>query len=101
MTVETPREALSVEERVQNGICFLDERVPGWRERIDLDTLDVTDAQNCIVCQLFGAFGDGIVTELCISSDQAERLGFCPMGPSSTDAVGVDAAWKSALRGEA
>lgn len=54
---------------VEKGIKLLDEKVPGWRERIDPDSLDMSDCFQCILGQLFGSFSDG-----------SKKLGFVWLG---------------------
>jgi hypothetical protein len=39
--------------RVCRGARWLDENFPGWEERIDLDSLQLTSAYKCICGQLF------------------------------------------------
>lgn len=67
---------------VNNGIAYLNEREPGWIVRINLDTLDLSDAHNCILGQLYGVFahgtGDQTYTDLVtrcfiVSSDDIEE----------------------------
>jgi len=38
-------------ERIERGAAFLDEKVPGWREKIDLDKLDIRASSHCVVGQ--------------------------------------------------
>lgn len=40
-------------ERVDAGVAWLDDRSPGWANRIDLTRLDITSSTNCVVAQLF------------------------------------------------
>jgi len=40
------------EQRVARGVALLDERVPDWRERIDIGRLDMLDGNACIVGQI-------------------------------------------------
>jgi hypothetical protein len=40
-------------ERIARGAAFLDEKQPGWRERIDLGELDLNSSECCILGQLF------------------------------------------------
>lgn len=40
---------------VARGIAWLDEEVPGWRDRINLGTLNVGELRNCVLGQVFGA----------------------------------------------
>lgn len=49
-----------MEENVLRGIELLDRQVPGWRDRIDWDRLDMMyGANRCILAQLFGSYGLG------------------------------------------
>ncbi len=43
----------SVPELVQRGAEFLDERIPGWVDRIDTGSLDISSSVNCILGQLY------------------------------------------------
>lgn len=45
---------------VERGIALLDERVPGWRDRINLDDLDMGSITKCVLGQLFGQYVDGL-----------------------------------------
>lgn len=61
-------------ERVQAGATWLDDKVPGWHNMIDIRTLDVEDADNCILGQLdFWYYVDGMAT---ISWKSAVSRGF-------------------------
>jgi hypothetical protein len=42
--------------RVARGVKWLDEAVPDWRSKIDLQELDLTSECNCVLGQLFGDF---------------------------------------------
>jgi hypothetical protein len=42
----------TIAERVAAGAAFLDEREPGWWERINLDELDLHSACRCVLGQL-------------------------------------------------
>lgn len=43
---------LTNEERVAQGAAWLDERVPGWEQKVDTDTLVM--ASNCVADEVFG-----------------------------------------------
>ncbi len=43
-------------DAVARGVALLDEKVPGWRERIDIETLDIESPQRCIVGQPCGGY---------------------------------------------
>lgn len=42
-----------------DGAKWLDERLPGWAESIDVENLAMLNSQRCILGQLFGANGYG------------------------------------------
>lgn len=98
--VEPGTEEVTVEERVANGMAFLDERVPGWRERIDFFCLDLGTTCRCVVGQIYGHYDDGS-DMLGISLGQGERLGFVGKGSEEGERAkeypALTAAWKSAL----
>lgn len=48
----------SIEARVARGVALLDERLPSWDERIDLDRLDLHSSCNCILGQEFANHED-------------------------------------------
>lgn len=41
-------------DRVEKGAAYLDDRYPGWVERIDLDKLDMLNATCCVLAQASG-----------------------------------------------
>lgn len=43
----------TVAERVSAGIALLDENVEGWRDKIDLATLDIRHTRKCVLGQVF------------------------------------------------
>ena len=43
----------TIATRVQNGVEFLDERLPMWRKAIDKELLDMGNGNTCILGQLF------------------------------------------------
>jgi hypothetical protein len=45
-------------DAVARGVAFLDEWVPGWRQRILLDELSMSSCKRCVVGQLLGDFDD-------------------------------------------
>jgi len=40
--------------RVKRGAALLDERVPGWADRINTDTLDISHGMRCVTAQVSG-----------------------------------------------
>lgn len=47
-------------ENVSRGISLLDQEVPGWRDKIDWDKLDMSNCFRCILGQLFGEYAEGV-----------------------------------------
>jgi hypothetical protein len=43
---------MTIEERVNNGIKWLNENIPGWESRIDLDKFVFDNVDKCILGQL-------------------------------------------------
>lgn len=75
--------------KVNAGIALLDREQPGWREKIDLDTLDLASCSVCVLGQVFGDYDDGI-DALGVSGYD---YGFNTMGGMQE----LTAAWKEAL----
>lgn len=49
----------SLATRVRRGVALLDEKVPGWHQRIDVDRLFITSCERCVLGQLFGLYSRG------------------------------------------
>lgn len=66
---------LSVKQRVNNGVYFLDNYAPNWREKISIEKLDMSHPDYCIMGQIgwpkrdeysnFAAIRFCSVSELC------------------------------------
>jgi hypothetical protein len=76
---------LTIEQRVANGVAWLDENVPGWLDRIELPTLDMKSDCRCVIGQVVGKYNriieDSGSARLLdnvrlISFEEAARLGF-------------------------
>ncbi len=79
------------ETHVQRGAQWLDERVPDWETRIDLETLNIDDGTVCVLGQVFAADADQcgyisgyhFITKFVysdhgeISPDEGQSYGFC------------------------
>jgi len=78
--------------KVQAGIRLLDTEQPGWRDLVDLDSLNLGSCSVCVLGQVFGDYEDGL-SELALEEDDAYRLGFNTMGGMSS----LTEAWKEAL----
>jgi hypothetical protein len=45
------------ENQIARGMAALDAEVPGWRERVRCDALDVQSPYRCVLAQVFGSYG--------------------------------------------
>lgn len=77
--------------KVAAGMALLDQERPGWRQEIDLGTLDLGSCSVCVLGQIFGDYEDGL-SELGIGDDPY-KYGFNALGGMST----LTQAWKDAL----
>jgi hypothetical protein len=66
---------VNVSERVAQGVALLDEQVPGWVDRINLDALDVWNVRQCVLGQLFGGYNVGLF-KLGLGKVGGAHLGF-------------------------
>lgn len=58
---------------VKRGAALLDERVPGWREKVNPQLLDLTHWTYCVLGQIFGSYDMGAVAlEIEYSPDDEE-----------------------------
>ena len=67
---------LTVQEKVANGIEFLEEHYPGFRERVDKSTLSMRNGGLCMFAQASGLRYVDAVNKHGLSTDDAIRLGF-------------------------
>lgn len=44
---------------VGRGAALLDEGLPGWRDRVDVHTLNMRSPSHCVLGQLYSSFWDG------------------------------------------
>jgi hypothetical protein len=72
--------------RVAKGAAFLDEREPGWWQRIDLDTLDLMAPCLCVLGQLATSLPEPTWGGICVHfglepwRQQVDDLGFNTAG---------------------
>ncbi|MFI7072076.1 hypothetical protein [Micromonospora sediminicola] len=71
MTAALTTRALT--ERVELGMAWLDARLPGWDELVDLDRLNVENPCDCLLGQTYGEWD---LHTLGIDIDQLAALGF-------------------------
>lgn len=86
---------MSVEDRVAAGVALLDERDPGWAQRLPrLSRLAIGSAENCVLGQLYGYFYNGW-TRLRISGPDTEAYGFAEWDRGKVGRC--NAAWRRAI----
>lgn len=70
--------------RIERGATLLDEREPGWEQRIDLDRLDMSSTCDCVLGQLAPMpYGFGPMVRFLGIAGETARLGFMTWGPES------------------
>jgi len=60
---------------VARGAGLLDQLFPGWLDRVDLDRLDLSDPDGCLLGQMYGSYGLAL-SVLRISEVTAADYGF-------------------------
>lgn len=66
---------LEMQIRVDLGAALLDEKVPGWRTKVDLDIFELRSTEDCILGQVFGDYGVG-TRELGLNREAQAAHGF-------------------------
>lgn len=100
----------TIPERVKNGVRLLDAKVPNWREKIDLERLDINsqgfdeDGDACVLAQVFGYYSDG-VDELDLNHNVGYRVkeknnGFWPTGNDPAEIELLNTEWTKAIKDE-
>lgn len=79
--------ATDVAERVTRGVALLDEKVPGWVDKVNVERLDVSNGVTCVLGQLYGAYNSGRA-KLDLDEAQAAELGFQVRFPKGGTSLG-------------
>ncbi len=91
----TPPPDLAFAARVARGAALLDEMVPGWDQRIDLDYLQMEDGRECVLGQTFDS--SLFALEL-MGIDDPEAYGFdLAEGEDETLWPTVNAMWRALI----
>jgi hypothetical protein len=68
--------------KVAAGANLMDQAFPGWEEKLDEDTLDIGNPNNCIGTQCSGGhYGIDFLNELGIDAPGASKHGFSASSP--------------------
>lgn len=91
---------LEIQERVIQGADFLDNKVPGWAKRINLETLEMSSICRCSLGQLYGDFTVGR-NHLNLNYERSVNMGFDARGLTHIDRIRefslLDRAWRAAI----
>lgn len=90
MTTWTPETAAA------KGSLFLDEKEPGWFERIDVASLSMNDSCHCIGGQLFGNYSILVMRHLGTMQNSI-TFGFNTPGCSPVRMTALTAAWRDEI----
>jgi hypothetical protein len=63
--------------RVAEGARYLDDEDPGWYQRVDPETLELSDGRCCVLGQLHGEYRRGLLRTL-INASSAPRASLSP-----------------------
>jgi hypothetical protein len=98
-------ERMRLRKDVEAGAFYLDEHHPGWFEKINLDTLDLSKQCRCVLGQLYRDYDRGLIEAKIADSVaplfsnacalRAIRLGFFSFGTKKYDKL--TNAWKRAI----
>lgn len=89
---------------VERGAAFLDEKLPGWEDKIDVERLNLESTCGCVVGQLHGglrgrwrsnAYWRGM-DELGLNADSSEaaKYGFVTRGSGADHWENLTDAWR-------
>lgn len=84
-----------VRERVDRGATYLDEVDPEWYQRVDAETLELGDGEQCVLGQMHGEFRLGLGRSHLISMSSAPRASLSPVAYGFKCVEGVPDEWQS------
>lgn len=58
------QEDLPLDERVERGALHLDEHIPGWANKINLERFQISSAENCVIGQLYGDYWNHTINKV-------------------------------------
>ena len=87
----------TLQERAAAGASFLDERVPGWWERIDGARLDLSCASGCILGQLNGRYGMSVGAVWVRSLETRRLLGWTLSGEGWDEYPDLTDCWRAEI----
>lgn len=80
---------------VARGAILLDEKIPGWHEEINWNTLDIWSPKRCLLSQLHNAGFEGILSRLGLGGMlEIRQYGF-DAEPGVTTFPALNRAWRA------
>lgn len=64
------------EAQIAKGVALLDHTRPGWRESVDLGTLNLSQADHCVLGQVFSGYYTGLKRLDITTSNEVVDHGF-------------------------
>lgn len=81
-------------QHIDNGVRWLDATIPGWADKLDVETFDISHCLRCVLGQLYGNYAAGAVV-LELSHQARIQYGFCVIHTWWADA---NVHWRAAIR---
>lgn len=53
---------VDIKLRIERGMKLLDSKYPGWRSKVNVEKLNMSSPENCVLGQLYGDLFDGLDT---------------------------------------
>lgn len=88
---------MTLEERITRGAELLDARVPGWRERVDVQRLDLSSDTECVLGHVLGSYARGLEA-LGLTPAQSWAHGFTTYERAPSVIAALTSAWVRYLR---
>jgi len=85
-----------IAQRAAAGARFLDQRTPGWENRINTETLNIASGNNCALGQVYGSYGVGL--SLTGAAPQSMSLGFSSTGNIDREYELLTQAWRKEVQ---
>lgn len=81
-------------ERVARGAAFMDANYPGWVDKIDLNTLDIHSACDCVLGQAGLSYTNTWIEHFSAKAGEMKSRGFAT---TKAENESVNAAWRDLI----
>lgn len=86
---------MTTEQRVNNGVEWLDSNIPGWLDKINLETLNIASDDHCILAQAYESTYNAAVDDFDLDIQQRLNFGFTTGTYTANE---MTQAWKEKVR---